>query len=324
MKFKSVFAPIKEDFYEDEEGNLIIPHSIISDEIVDRDGEIVTAEAMKNALDKYMQFANIREMHQPVAIGKTLEIWQEDKKTLIKAKIVAEEAIKKIKNKVLMGFSIGFKVLKKVENIFTEIEIFEISAVDIPSNYSAMIGSKSYEPLLNLQKEEENMVNENENKDEKIATDIKVEVDSTQDNVSEVDLQAVNTESLEILESQLKSANNEIEVLKAENATLKVNAEEALKDKEVVKSFKGLKIVSDKYKEENATLKSSIEALTKEITELKAKEVNIKSAGNSNEVVTKNASKEVDYSQFEVSGASGDLKNAASFAKALILANMNK
>src|SRR5260370_8492209 len=40
-----------------------------STEAEDDQGETVTREALTAALDDYMRFANIREMHQPSAVG---------------------------------------------------------------------------------------------------------------------------------------------------------------------------------------------------------------------------------------------------------------
>ena len=40
-----------------------------STEALDSQGEIVKREALEAALPDYMRFANIREMHQPSAVG---------------------------------------------------------------------------------------------------------------------------------------------------------------------------------------------------------------------------------------------------------------
>lgn len=323
-KFKSVFVPfVEKNYYRDDKNNLIIPHSIVSDEIVDRDGEVVTAEAMREALDEYMQFGNIREMHQPIAIGKALKAWQDGKKTLIEAKIVAEEAIKKIEEGVLMGFSIGFKVLQKIGNTYTKIKIFEISAVDIPANYSALIGSKSYNPLL---KEEESMDIENENKDvapeattqeqaPETSTDTKVEVDTVKIEANQEDLQALNDEAVEILEAELNKVKAELdEVTKAKN--LLENEVKAFEEtKQVAKSFKSLNLVHEKFKQENQALKEELADLKVKFEELKNKEVNIKTA--SLEDVKE---KSVDFSKFEVKQAPAEVYNAS----AIIMAKMFK
>lgn len=330
-KFKSVFVPfVEKNYYRDDKNNLIIPHSIVSDEIVDRDGEVVTAEAMREALDEYMQFGNIREMHQPIAIGKALKAWQDGKKTLIEAKIVAEEAIKKIEEGVLMGFSIGFKVLQKIGNTYTKIKIFEISAVDIPANYSALIGSKSYNPLL--KEEEESMDKENENKDvaqveatkEKPAetsTDTKVEVDTVKVEVSAEDLQDINKEALELVQDELNKVKAELEAVTKAKNELEIEVKSFEKTKEVAKSFKSLNLVHEKFKAENQALKEELADLKVKFEELKNKEVNIKTA-NLEGVVHKNASQpEIDFSEFEAKDVPSEMKNAVSLAKALIKLN---
>jgi hypothetical protein len=45
----------------------------------DDQGETVTREALAEALDDYMRFANIREMHQPSAVGVAKEAGVDDK-----------------------------------------------------------------------------------------------------------------------------------------------------------------------------------------------------------------------------------------------------
>src|SRR3974390_3530596 len=48
-------------------------HGIASSEVVDDQGEIVRADAMRAAVPEYMRFPALREMHQLSAAGETLE-----------------------------------------------------------------------------------------------------------------------------------------------------------------------------------------------------------------------------------------------------------
>lgn len=111
-----------------------------STETVDSQGEIIKTEAIGKALPDYMKFANIREMHQWSAVGKTIHAKIDDKKKglWIRGKIVDKEAWEKVKEKVYNGFSIGGKVLKKIGNIVHELSLNEISLVDRPANPEAV------------------------------------------------------------------------------------------------------------------------------------------------------------------------------------------
>jgi len=109
-------------------------YGYISTEIEDSQGEVVERKAIKKSWDDYMKWANIREMHQPSAVGVTKEFMHDKKGTWIGAKIVDKEAWEKVKEEVYKGFSIGGRVLKKVGNVIKAIELFEISIVDRPAN----------------------------------------------------------------------------------------------------------------------------------------------------------------------------------------------
>lgn len=130
-KFK-VFVPIQKM---DKQNKLVWGYA--STEMQDSDGEVVEREAVVNAWDDYMQWANIREMHQLSAVGKTKEYMHDDKGTWIAAKIVDENAWKKVEEGVYMGFSLGGDILKKVGKKIKEIIIDEISVVDRPANPGA-------------------------------------------------------------------------------------------------------------------------------------------------------------------------------------------
>lgn len=130
-----------------------------SSERVDGQNDVVDSEALSQALGDYMQWANLREMHQPKAVGKVLSatpvrgtIQLKDGSKLtnplrIVAQIIDNETWEKVKTGVLKGFSIGGKVLqaltqkmngKEVRRI-TGLQLHEISLVDRPANPDARI-----------------------------------------------------------------------------------------------------------------------------------------------------------------------------------------
>src|ERR1700733_2187245 len=81
-----------------------------STEALDSQGEIVKKEAIEAALPDYMRFANIREMHQPSAVGVAKEAELDGKGLHLAAKIVDDDAWLKVVEGVYKGFSIGGRV----------------------------------------------------------------------------------------------------------------------------------------------------------------------------------------------------------------------
>ena len=130
-----------------------------SSERVDGQNDIVDPEALNQALGDYMQWANLREMHQPKAVGKVLSatpirgtIQLKDGSKLtnplrIICQIIDKDTWEKVKTGVLKGFSIGGKVLQAATNKMngkevrriTGLQLHEISLVDRPANPDARI-----------------------------------------------------------------------------------------------------------------------------------------------------------------------------------------
>jgi phage head maturation protease len=100
----------------------------------DLDGEIVSLDAIKGALPGYMEWRNIREMHNSKAVGRAQEANLEPDGLFLTAKIVDPACVKLIDEKVLQGFSIGGRKLAKKGDTITELELIEISVVDRPAN----------------------------------------------------------------------------------------------------------------------------------------------------------------------------------------------
>jgi phage head maturation protease len=112
-----------------------------STEAADEQGETITRRALAAALDDYMRFANIREMHQPSAVGIAKEAELDDKGLYLGAKIVDDEAWAKIVEGVYKGFSIGGRVTARDpadRTIITGVRLTEISVVDRPANPEAV------------------------------------------------------------------------------------------------------------------------------------------------------------------------------------------
>ncbi|MDE2100866.1 MAG: HK97 family phage prohead protease [Patescibacteria group bacterium] len=101
---------------------------------LDLQGERVSLDAMKHALPDYMEWANIREMHMPSAVGVAKEATIDDKGLFIGAKISDNDAWQKCLDEVYKGFSIGGERIRKEGDTITQMRLLEISLVDRPAN----------------------------------------------------------------------------------------------------------------------------------------------------------------------------------------------
>jgi HK97 family phage prohead protease len=141
MQKTTFFAPLRK--IEDVDDGSIMVTGIASTESRDSAGEILLASAIKKALPAYKKFPAVREMHGLSAAGRAVEIDIDDAGvTTLTAHIVDPNAVRKVKNKIYSGFSVGGKILKRDKDdrtIITEILLAEISLVDRPSNSEAAI-----------------------------------------------------------------------------------------------------------------------------------------------------------------------------------------
>jgi archaellum component FlaC len=126
---------------------------------VDKQGDIVTTEASIDAFQRFQ--GNLREMHQPIAIGKVL-YFKEDRyfdpntKKFYSGVYVssyiskgAQDAWEKVLDKTYTGFSIGGNITKSMDDFDTtlnksirvikEYDLYELSLVDNPANQFATI-----------------------------------------------------------------------------------------------------------------------------------------------------------------------------------------
>jgi phage head maturation protease len=128
---------------EEQDDGTIMVFGIASSEARDGAGEIIRADAMRDALPDYSKFPALREMHQPMAAGKVTEAEVDaEGVTHIAAHVVDPVAIVKIRTGVYAGFSIGGKVLKRDpadKSVITALRLIEISLVDSPCNPDAIL-----------------------------------------------------------------------------------------------------------------------------------------------------------------------------------------
>lgn len=111
---------------------------------LDLDDEVVKLEAIKAALPDYLEWGNIREMHQPSAVGVATETSIDEKGLWLGAYVTDDQAWRKCKPTTLedgtvippvyKGFSIGGQVVRKVGKNIESMKLIEISLVDRPAN----------------------------------------------------------------------------------------------------------------------------------------------------------------------------------------------
>jgi len=127
---------------------------------IDRHGDVVTADASEKAFARFR--GNLREMHQPIAVGKVVSFKPQDffdkesgqhlKGIYVDAYISkgAEDTWEKVLDGTLSGFSIGGNIVEcsyeagdseEDNRIIKDYELMELSLVDSPANPLANIFS---------------------------------------------------------------------------------------------------------------------------------------------------------------------------------------
>ena len=137
----------------DEEQRMVWGYATTED--IDSQNDIVDYQASKKAFSEWL--GNIREMHNPIAVGKAIDIQYDDvnRKVMIGAKISesadGQNAWQKVKEGVLTGFSIGGRIfdtvretvktgeVEAVVNRIRDYALSEVSLVDNPANPQAQL-----------------------------------------------------------------------------------------------------------------------------------------------------------------------------------------
>ena len=126
-----------------------IVEGYVTTESVDRDGQIVDLEMVKEAWPDYSRYGNIRRMHQPDVVGKMKEGTFDEKGLYAISKVVDDAVWKGFEEGLYSGYSIGLanvrvvpdakapkgRITKKADGTMPFIP--EISYVDRPSNPDA-------------------------------------------------------------------------------------------------------------------------------------------------------------------------------------------
>lgn len=121
----------------DEEKREVYGYAVTWD--VDGQGEVITKAAIEYAVDDYLKWANLREMHQPSAVGTVFKSEIDETGWFIGAKVVDDTAWDKVVNKVYKGFSVGGRSRERIGNKITKMVVTEISLADRPVNGNSVI-----------------------------------------------------------------------------------------------------------------------------------------------------------------------------------------
>lgn len=161
MEQTSVYAGIvKMD--ENADGTLTV-YGKATDSGLDIDQQICDPVWLDTAMPQwFMTGGNIREQHSNIAAGVAQEYEQKDDGHYISALVVDPVSVKKVKSRVLKGFSIGIKAPRVVKDQkaangrIIDGQIVEVSLVDRPANPNCQILlAKSVEGEASLVKVEE-------------------------------------------------------------------------------------------------------------------------------------------------------------------------
>lgn len=126
----------------DADGNLIVYGKATGPDL-DLDGQVCDPAWLKSAMPSWMEWGNVREMHQPIAAGVGTELVAEGDDWWVKSKCVDPSTAKKIDEGVLKGYSVGIKNPKVVKDASAPGgriiggTIVEVSYVDRPCNPTA-------------------------------------------------------------------------------------------------------------------------------------------------------------------------------------------
>ena len=113
-------------------GEYVFVEGYVTTDTLDSQGEKISKAAVEKAYPDWK--GNIREMHQPSAVGKAVSMDMDDKGLWVRAKVVDPSAVTKVKEGVYTAYSLGGKRISKEGDTITALKIIEASLVDVGSN----------------------------------------------------------------------------------------------------------------------------------------------------------------------------------------------
>jgi hypothetical protein len=128
----------------DSNGDLIVYGKATGPD-VDLDEQVCDPAWLRKAMPDWMEWGNLREMHQPISAGVGLELAAQGDDWMVKSKVVDEGTAKKIEAGALKGYSVGIKNAQVVKDAsapggrIVGGSIVEVSYVDRPCNPTAVL-----------------------------------------------------------------------------------------------------------------------------------------------------------------------------------------
>lgn len=129
------------------QGDALMAYAYLITEAIDSYGTILSIDGARGAAQEWAKWRNLREMHDPKAVGTVPIIEIDDIGLKIGARVIDPEAIRKVEEGVYKGVSVGFNPIDGEEVLiegkyyfrFTKYDIVEASLVDRPANPEAVI-----------------------------------------------------------------------------------------------------------------------------------------------------------------------------------------
>ena len=116
----------------DDEARMVYGYA--TTESLDSYETVIDLGSVEKCLPDYLKWRNVREMHQPSAVGTADEITLDEKGLYVGVHVEDDQAWRKVKSGVYKGFSIGGKRDYQVGNRIFIKRINEITLGDRPSN----------------------------------------------------------------------------------------------------------------------------------------------------------------------------------------------
>lgn len=141
-----------------EDGTLLVKGFFTSDN-VDQVGDLITRKATEDALKMYRQWGNVRYMHQPRPVGKVVRSGERDGLAWneVEIKVIDPQAVFEVESGLLSALSVGIyvdlgdiTVRQDGVNVINRYMLSEISLVDHPANYDAVLQVKTADALAAL------------------------------------------------------------------------------------------------------------------------------------------------------------------------------
>jgi hypothetical protein len=127
------------------DGSVIVWGPCTTDD-VDSDRQVIDADFAAKGLAEWLKSgANIRQMHQPIAVGKGVELVREGNAHWLKSRVVDTNAVNLVTNGVLQAYSVGISNARIVKDAsapggrIVGGTFVEVSLVDRPANAACKV-----------------------------------------------------------------------------------------------------------------------------------------------------------------------------------------